>query len=135
MATRSWIAYEEVDGVITSAYCHWDGYLEGVGYSLLKRYSSIDDAKTLVDGGDMSTLGDYYSKRKEEGVNTDPKIHYDREILLEEFNKTWCDYLYLMNKEGQWEVYEKHGKKLFRQLIDAINRIDEDEDEENLSEH
>ena len=38
MATRSAIGISH-GGVIKSVYCHWDGYLAGVGRTLLESYS------------------------------------------------------------------------------------------------
>lgn len=31
MSTSATISYERPDGKIRSIYCHWDGYIEGVG--------------------------------------------------------------------------------------------------------
>ena len=38
MATRSFIGKLNHDGSITVVYCHWDGYPEGVGETLVKHY-------------------------------------------------------------------------------------------------
>jgi hypothetical protein len=40
---------------VKSIYCHWDGYLEGVGEILLKQYDSAR-ANHLVALGDLSSL-------------------------------------------------------------------------------
>jgi len=69
MATRSRIAYSDYD--VVSSYHHWDGYPEGLGAYLVKNYPTLEDAKRLVDGGDMSTCMTedgkplYYGKRSE----------------------------------------------------------------------
>ena len=55
MGTRSRIGVMHGDKV-KSIYCHYDGYLEGVGQTLLKRYDS-SKANHLVALGDMSTIG------------------------------------------------------------------------------
>jgi hypothetical protein len=54
MGTRSRIGVMHGDKV-KSIYCHWDGYLEGVGATLLKHYDSAK-ANHLVALGDMSSL-------------------------------------------------------------------------------
>jgi len=46
MATRSRIAIENQDGTVTSIYCHFDGYLSGVG-KLLKRGTLIGKQATV----------------------------------------------------------------------------------------
>jgi hypothetical protein len=56
MATRSAIGFLEYDGSVTGIYCHWDGYLEGVGATLTKYYTDIDKVLKLIDMGDVSSL-------------------------------------------------------------------------------
>jgi hypothetical protein len=55
MGTRSRIGVMHGDKV-KSIYCHYDGYLEGVGDTLLEHYDSAR-ANHLVALGDMSTIG------------------------------------------------------------------------------
>ena len=60
MATRSTIALSVPEG-FKAVYCHWDGYPEeegGVGETLKNCYSTFEQAKSLVEKGDLSTLGD-----------------------------------------------------------------------------
>jgi len=58
MATRSAIGFVEYDGSVTGIYCHWDGYLEGVGQTLLKHYNDTYKVLDLIDLGDISSLGE-----------------------------------------------------------------------------
>ena len=58
MATRSAIGFVEYDGSITAIYCHWDGYLEGVGNTLLKHYNDTYKVLDLLELGDISSLGE-----------------------------------------------------------------------------
>ena len=55
MATRSVIGVMYGD-VCKSVSCHWDGYLEGVGATLLENYGRVG-ASELVALGDISSLG------------------------------------------------------------------------------
>lgn len=60
MSTRSNIFIENTDGTLDGVYCHFDGYLEGVGTVLLESYNgSANDAKRrrLIDLGDLSCIG------------------------------------------------------------------------------
>jgi hypothetical protein len=66
MATRSTIALEFADGTVQQVYCHWDGYLSGVGAELVSDYSDPFELRDLIDGGDMSTIGEPYTERGEE---------------------------------------------------------------------
>jgi hypothetical protein len=66
MGTRSTIALEFADGTVEQVYCHWDGYLSGVGAELRSDYSDPFALRELIDGGDMSTIGSPYTDRGEE---------------------------------------------------------------------
>ena len=56
MATRSRIGVMLDDGSIKQVYCHFDGYVEGVGLTLIENYDTLEKAKTLISFGDMSYL-------------------------------------------------------------------------------
>lgn len=56
MGTRSIIGVETVSGV-RAIYCHWDGYLSGVGQTLLEHYSSQGRVEQLIALGNLSSLG------------------------------------------------------------------------------
>ena len=58
MATRSLIGYANPNGTITYVYCHHDGYLSHNGRILLNFYNTFERVKQLVDGGQMSSLGE-----------------------------------------------------------------------------
>ncbi len=57
MATRSTIALEFADGTVQQVYCHWDGYLDHNGKTLLEHYSDPFKLRELIDLGDISSLG------------------------------------------------------------------------------
>ena len=65
MATRSTIALEFADGSVSQVYCHWDGYLSGVGAQLEEYYTDPFLLQELIDGGDMSSIGEHYTLRGE----------------------------------------------------------------------
>ena len=59
MATRSTIGIiDNRTGVVTSIYCHWDGYPEHNGEILVKHYSDPDKIWALMDLGALSSLGE-----------------------------------------------------------------------------
>jgi hypothetical protein len=53
MGTRSTIALEFADGTVEQVYCHWDGYLSGVGAELQSDYMDPFALRDLIDDGDM----------------------------------------------------------------------------------
>jgi hypothetical protein len=68
MSTRSTIALEYADGTVHQVYCHFDGYLTGVGADLVRGYSDPFALRDLIDGGDMSYIGEPYTARGEQLV-------------------------------------------------------------------
>ena len=55
MATRSRIAIENQDGTVTSIYCHFDGYLSGVGKILKEYYTTQTKVEALINLGFISS--------------------------------------------------------------------------------
>ena len=108
MATRSTIAVEYPDGTVRAIYCHWDGYLDGVGATLVEHYADFDQADRLINQGDMSSLdstiegSEFYARdRDEEFVPADQYgslRDYTMRRRLEEYN-----YVRLY-ATGEWRV-------------------------------
>lgn len=65
MATRSTISILNADGSVQTVYCHWDGFLEGVGKILLENYNTKEAVEKLISGGAISSLGTYVSDEQE----------------------------------------------------------------------
>jgi len=63
MATRSTIALEYADGTVDQVYCHWDGYLDGVGAILQKHYTDPFKVQELMDLGDISHIGEVIGEK------------------------------------------------------------------------
>jgi len=57
MATRSTIARVLNNGTVKQIYCHYDGYLDGVGKTLKENYTDTKKLDKLLKLGDLSTLG------------------------------------------------------------------------------
>ena len=125
MATRSRIGVMLDDGSIKQVYCHFDGYVEGVGLTLIENYDTEDKVKELINLGDMSSLGHKISTDEPHSFDNPAQgvtVFYGRDrgesgtqpyILsmdewLGEFS-TCEDYLYLFTG-GQWWVYDRYEK-------------------------
>ena len=134
MATRSNISVK-VGNEYRTVYCHFDGYLSGVGKTLLNHYNSQELAEELVKEGNMSCLDKkcscpdghsfgnrikgytvYYGRdRGEEG--TEYKVSEERPKITEE-------YLYVF-EDGKWfvsSIYFNAKKpilELTQKLIDS----------------
>ena len=57
MSTHSRIGVDRGNGMIESIYCHFDGYLRGVGRVLLKNYTNDVKVDDLMKLGDISSIG------------------------------------------------------------------------------
>jgi len=103
MGTRSRIGIQNQNGSITSVYCHYDGYPEGVGQELIQNYTSPVEVNELLSKGDMSSL---HSKQffKDRGETDVDSINSENEQEYLEFTgNCWGEYAYLY-RDGEWEV-------------------------------
>jgi hypothetical protein len=118
---------------VKSIYCHWDGYLEGVGDTLLKHYDSAK-ANHIVALGDMSSLqadiGEKHAFSKHDVPNIEVRVHNDKwctfygrdrgekhtehkvaqnfETFLEQCYNSGAEYYYIM-KDGVWYCGDTYG--------------------------
>jgi hypothetical protein len=119
MATRSTIALEFADGTVQQIYCHWDGYLSGVGAELRGGYSDPFALADLIAQGDTSTIGAPYTDRGEELVIRYYKDfaeyvadcqqeEYDYILRCVEGEAVWFVRCYTTN--GEWVTFEEAEK-------------------------
>lgn len=139
MATRSAIGFLEYDGSVTGIYCHWDGYLEGVGATLAQYYTDIDKVLKLIDMGDVSSLDKEigvqhpfsrfstdFSQEKWDDLYGDMTTFYTRDrgekcpakdfVSAREFRSHYsdCDYFYLF--DGNEWTFAKRGMPYFKAI-------------------
>lgn len=108
MSTRSLIAAKfdanvDSDQAIVATYCHYDGYLSGVGLTLLKQYNDSERAFVAADSGYMSSLpGEFAKFDEEEHANSDdPEYFEDDWDFLHSLDNYSAEFGYLF-KDGQW---------------------------------
>lgn len=63
MSTRSDIIVHRADGQWHRIYCHFDGYLEGVGKTLFNHYTGQKKIEQLLTLGNLSALGEEIGKK------------------------------------------------------------------------
>ncbi|MBZ7262456.1 hypothetical protein FMK81_13160 [Klebsiella oxytoca] len=122
MATRSSITLKTEDGKYKTIYCHFDGYLSGVGKTLYEHYNTQEKAEKLLACGDISVLEAscdkpeghsfenqidgytvYYGRdRGEEG--TEARVYFSFSEVLK---KEKQEYNYFLDEKG-W-VYWTHN--------------------------
>ena len=105
MATRSRIAIENQDGSVTSIYCHFDGYLSGVGKLLKEYYTTQPKVQALIELGDISSLDmtptSTVAYHRDRGEDLNQLEHKDIESF---FNGNIEQYGYLFTKDNRWLV-------------------------------
>ena len=127
MSTRSTIALEFADGTVEQVYCHFDGYLSGVGAQLRNYYSDPFALRDLIDGGDMSCIGSPYTERGEELV---VRKFMDFEDYKANGQDEEYDYiLRYIDGNGVWLVrcYATNGKFV---SFDTADKMEQTENEE-----
>ena len=139
MSTHAFIGIRE-NSSITYIYNHSDGYLEYLGRMLLEHYNSEEEAKALVELGDVSivkeklapaegTVHGFDCDKRQEGVS----VFYGRDkgedwewikpttIKNTVFDEhSYYNYLYDV-EEGRWLV-SKNGKD-FRSLEEVVAKL------------
>lgn len=108
MSTRSRIAIETESGTVKSIYCHFDGYVSGVGKTLYNHYDK-EKLEELIELGDISSLGEstentvaYHRDRGEDLCSTD---YLSIEGLFGNCFNSGEEYVYYLNKDGVWLMY------------------------------
>lgn len=105
MGTRSYIIVQ-YDGKNLASYCHYDGYLEGVGKTLIEHYNSQELALNLVLLGGRRTLSedpldDLLSDSNFEEIFEDTPTEHFR----------FLDYLYTFSN-GKWYYCDAYVNSL-----------------------
>ena len=114
MATRSTIGIKKEDGTIDLIYCHWDGYLEGVGKTLKQNYTNEQKIQQLISLGSVSSLGDEIFPKTNHSFDSPEKnvtvfygrdrgetdVDYIKVYSLDEYKKQFQEFNYLWKDGG-----------------------------------
>lgn len=145
MGTRSAIARQNGNS-IEAIYCHWDGYISGVGKVLSSYYDEAEEVQALIALGDLSSLGGKLSGTKEHSfgkpednvcvaygrdrgeTGTSAKLFKTVQEFVSEMSHSGCEYFYYFDGDNWFvcdgEVDEK-GFPVFG-FLDVAIAIDED---------
>lgn len=110
MGTRAMIGIVNESGTITASYCHYDGYLDGVGKTLIESYNNGEKAIQVARGGYLSSLGADYDESKGFAANTDVPELYNNALDYAECAEDDCgaEYIYLWDGTD-WLFKEVYG--------------------------
>lgn len=119
MGTRSYIAYEMKNGMYTGCYCHWDGYIKGVGLTLHQHYNS-ENIRDLVDLQGFSSLGETVAETKSVAYHEMKEICETRgELYRQSAEDYGCEFVYVLMNNDVWLVWDVAEEKE-RNLVDAL---------------
>jgi hypothetical protein len=103
------------DNRIMSVYCHYEGYLEGVGATLYHFYKSPSKIMRLLQNGWISTLQPtieetVFYKDTQPNIDYKPVISPSEKHFLARWNKVSFIYLYhkawYIRSNNKWEKVE-----------------------------
>ena len=110
MSTRSRIAIENQNGSVTSIYCHFDGYISGVGKLLKEYYTTQAKVEALIELGDISALGMTPSSTIAYHRNREEDLHKTSYLCVEDLFdlgfQSGEEYVYCFTKNNIWLVNE-----------------------------
>jgi hypothetical protein len=116
MATRSRIAIENQDGTVTSIYCHFDGYIDGVGKILQENYNTREKMEQLIDLGDISSLGktieETVAYHRDRGEEFQESMQHKTVPLYFEDQNSNIEYSYCFTLGGQFLVQQSSSKQV-----------------------
>ena len=145
MSTRSRIGLMLEDGTVKHSYCHFDGYPNGVGHTLVENYSEIEKVEELLSFGDMSFLSPKITPEGEHSFGNPEKnvtVFYGRDrgesdvdsvtTSMDEYlsvkYSSCIDYQYVFSG-GHWWVYDnndKSGWELVKRYLSEYSLTEEE---------
>ena len=118
MGTHAMIGiYNKEDGSVDASYVHYDGYVDGVGKTLVNFYNSQYDAEMVAKGGYLSSLENDYLASRQLSVHQDAAVTYEsvEQFMENGYDYAGADYLYLFDGEI-WFFASNYGERRFEEV-------------------
>jgi hypothetical protein len=116
MSTRSRIAIENQNGSVTSIYCHFDGYISGVGKLLKEYYTTQDKVEALIELGDISSLEMTPASTVAYARDRCEDLHKTSYLCVEDLFELGFqsgeEYVYCFTKNNIWLVNEEGSNQV-----------------------
>lgn len=133
MSTRSRIAVANEDGTYTSIYCHFDGYIGGVGRRLLENFTTRQVAEEMMSLGDASSIGEglskceFYSRdRGEDQEETKASTSKSLDELRHVCSESGGEFLYVWH-DDRWFVELGRSRGLIPLAAAMEDEVSEDD--------
>lgn len=138
MGTRSNIGILE-NRRVKYIYCHYDGYIDGVGRTLIEHYTDVEKIRSLIELGDISVLGErvnpigehsfekreegttvfYHRDRGESWEYTKPREQFLSDLKRGYKQEGYCDieYTYIYDVfDETWYYFIPSGDQTLKEL-------------------
>jgi len=109
MSTRSMVAFDNTSEVV-SMRVHFDGYLSGVGHTLLHHYTTVDKVEDLMECGYVSSL-ETAIEYMPNNPNERPVVHSNIKELIADFETSDAEYLYVFDG-NEWAYTMRDHNRL-----------------------
>lgn len=118
MSTNSTIIVE-VDGKVKSIYCHWDGHIDSVGYTLRDYFGTQELAEAVVALGDCSSIAGavdindieaYHRDKLEDWADVKPRVYPTVDAAITDADTPYT-YTFVNGKWRAW-IYNEDNVEL-----------------------
>lgn len=117
MGTRCGVFYQRDNNSFRGTYVSYDGYLDGVGETLLKHYPTKDKIAQLIEASAHYSGIDSNVEQSLDGEAPEPHgedfawlTQFTLESVIDEAKTPDWEYLYVL-KDGKWLYSEWQGSK------------------------
>lgn len=126
MGTHAMIGFwKQSTNEVVASYCHYDGYISGVGKTLTEYYDGYNYAYAVATMGYASALEPTLKETYEAAVhkNEEPIIYASVDVYLKSALRD-AEYVYLFDGDT-WFVASRYGDKKF---VDVETALSENKD-------
>ena len=119
MGTPSMIGVMNEDGSVTASYCHYDGYVEGNGRTLVETYNTLLQARAVASVGYFSALTADLKESIDTAVhkNEKPVVYDSVKVYMKcGYNYAGADYLYLFDGEAWFYASRNNKDRRFEEV-------------------
>jgi hypothetical protein len=119
MGTPSMIGVLNEDGSVTATYCHYDGYLEGNGRTLVNAYNTPERARAAASVGYLSDLSANLNVSIETAVhkNEAPVVYDSVNVYMKcGYNHAGADYLYIFDGDAWFYATRTKADRRFEEV-------------------
>lgn len=127
MGTHAMIGiWNPEDGSVEATYVHYDGYVMGVGPTLVNFYNTDESARDVATTGYLSSLSHDLEASIGESVHKNQTaVPYESvvQFMNNGYDYAGAEYLYLWDGEA-WFVASRYGERRFTDVITFLYEKD-----------